>query len=180
MKGQMLAFFLIGTIVGGALMFLYEGLEINHLYASLEKTRLANQHLLEESSSLKKQIMEHQRNANRVHLVKVTVNTRDEFIRSTVTRFVKSMTASLIDRPVSALEDSPDLVIAMVENRELQINGILYTLHVRSVVLSRILWIQVDVKPVNTVLKRAKTAVFYSAAYHRELHPLQYRRRMDA
>ncbi|MCL6636372.1 MAG: hypothetical protein K6T26_00370 [Alicyclobacillus sp.] len=135
-----------GALAGAVLMLLYQGRELDQLrilYRSCatEKAALADQvRLLSEKLQ--------QRDPQPVvESLQVEVRAPDALAQLQVSEFVQRQLAFLINRPLAALELTPDLPYRLLDGRTVEVDQQPYTLRVRTVVVARRLFLALTAVP---------------------------------
>ncbi len=142
---QRIGVFLVGIVVGAAGTLAAKGHDLDLLYLQMNKLRGENNQLQEEIDSLKKDLINKQRQSiRRVRKIEVTVKAPDEFTKLAISKYVKDHTRPLLGQELTYLEAHPTMVKGLIDGRVVSLQNQPYSLRVELVVIGETLSIWVE------------------------------------
>ncbi|MFC4769370.1 hypothetical protein ACFO8Q_18740 [Effusibacillus consociatus] len=142
---EKIAIFLVGMVAGATFIVAVKGHDLDHLYLQRNQLRQENKELLEEIDSLKKDLLNRQRQSiRRVRTIEVEANAPDEFTKLAIVKNVKNRTRALLDKELSFLDSDPKLVTDLIEGRIVTVDNQSYQIRVEAVYIGETLRIWVE------------------------------------
>lgn len=141
---QRIASFIVGAVVGAAVLLLLRGHDLDQLYLRMAQLRVENSQLQEEVDSLKNDLADRQKQSVRkVRKIEVTAEASDEFTKLSIAKYVKERTRPLLEKELAYLDGNPQLITGLVDGRICTVQNQPYLIHVESVIIGETLFIWV-------------------------------------
>lgn len=150
---EKIALFLVGMLTGATLLLAMKGHDLDQLYLQMGRLRAENNQLQEEIDSLKKDLLDRQRQSiRRVKKIEVEVTAPDEFTKLVIAKRVKDQARPLLDKEVSYLEKDPRLVAQLIDGRIVNHENQSYQLHVYWISIGETLhiWVEGIKQPISS------------------------------
>ena len=132
----------LGLILGASLMTAYQGREIDNLNVKVTDLQQKNEYLQQKNTQLSSALLQGHVTPT-IQGFRVAAKAPDALSELETVQFVKQQLAFLVGRPLTVLQEHPDLPYRLLDGRTFEVSQKQYTVRLQSVVVDEILYLRV-------------------------------------
>lgn len=139
---------MLGTLVGGVAMFVWQGREIDRLSREVSHYTMEKEDLLRQIDQLTTRLQQPDQDQT-IQVVRVDALAPDDMSQLQAVQFVKQTLQWLMGKPLQVLTRFPEIPAQLVEGRTFTVDNEVYVIHVNTVVIGPTLYVKVTVQEAN-------------------------------